>query len=174
MGKRSAVELTNELDQTFRASARGLFAITNSVSGDEADLAQDACLKLVETSHKQTLKAPAHLLFRMARNLVIDRLRQRAVITRLFRSDEAYTQYASSSADPERVLIASERLRRALELIDAMPARRRQALLLHRIDGLSYLEIARTMGISVKTVEKHLSAAVLELTEKMHDDEGEG
>ena len=172
MVKRGVTSTTaNDLDATFRASSRGLHAITRRVDGDEADLAQDACLKLVETSQKQTLTAPGHLLFRMARHLVIDRLRHRAVTTRLFRADESYTQHASASPDPERALLASERLRRALDLIDAMPARRRQALLLHRIDGLSYLEIARTMGISIKTVEKHLSAAILELTEKMHDDD---
>ncbi len=156
------------LDMTFRSAASGLHAITSRVDGDEADLAQDACLKLVEASHTQVIHTPAHLLYRLARNLVIDRLRNRAVSKRIFQQDDAHVQHASANADPERALLASERLHRALQLIDTMPARRRQALLLHRIDGMSYLEIARTMGISVKTVEKHLSAAILELTEKMH------
>lgn len=158
----------NDLDTAFRSSASGLRAITSRVDGDEADLAQEACLKLIEASHKETIHTPVHLLYRLARNLVIDRLRNRAVSKRIFRQDEPHAQHASASADPERTLLASERLHRALQLIDTMPARRRQALLLHRIDGMSYLEIARTMGISVKTVEKHLSAAILELTEKMH------
>ena len=170
--KRGATEpQSNRLDATFRSSANGLRTITRKVEGEEADLAQDACLKLVQASHKQDIEAPTHLLYRMARNLVVDRLRHRTLTLKLFRADETYTQHASASPDPERALIASERLRRALSLIDAMPERRRQALLLHRIEGMSYLEIAREMGISVKTVEKHLSAAILELTEKMHDDD---
>lgn len=160
-----------DLDETFRSSAEGLRAITRRAQGDEADLAQDACLKLVETAERQPIDAPTHLLFRLARNLVIDRLRSRTRTMRLFRPEGAYDQQPCSYADPERVLLATERLRRALAVIDTMPARRREAFLLHRIDGLSYLEIARTMGISVKAVEKHLSAAMLELVQKMQADE---
>ena len=161
----------DNLDETFRSSAEGLRAITRRVHGDEADLAQDACLKLVETAEREAIGAPTHLLFRLARNLVIDRLRSRSRTMRLFRAEGAYEQQPCSSADPERVLLATERLRRALAVIDTMPGRRREAFLLHRIDGLSYLEIARAMGIGVKAVEKHLSAAMLELVQKMQADE---
>jgi len=172
MGERQArITAPHELDETFRSSAQGLRAITRRVQGDEADLAQDACLKLVETARREPVKAPTHLLFRLARNLVIDRLRSRARTLRLFRPEDHYEQGPCNLADPERVLLATERLRRALAVIDAMPGRRREAFLLHRIDGLSYLEIARTMGIGVKAVEKHLSAAMLELVQKMQADE---
>ncbi|MNH89711.1 putative RNA polymerase sigma factor FecI [compost metagenome] len=109
-------------------------------------------------------------MFRLARNLVIDRLRSRARTARLFRAEEAFDQYPCASADPERALLATERLRRALAVIDAMPTRRRQAFLLHRIDGLSYLEIARKMGVSIKAVEKHLATAMLQLVREMQAD----
>lgn len=173
MGKRPLRATTREaLESTFRSSAEGLRAITRRVEGDGADLAQEACLKLVETAAREPIGAPTHLLFRLARNLVIDRLRNRTRTSRLFRSDEvAYDQHPCASADPERALLATERLRRALEVIDAMPSRRREAFLLHRIDGLSYLQIARAMGVSVKAVEKHLSAAMFELMQKMQAEE---
>lgn len=166
----SAMKRT-DLDATFRSSAEGLRAITRRAKGDEADLAQDACLKLVETAEREPIRAPTHLLFRLARNLVIDQLRSRTRTLRLFRAEGAYEQQPCSSPDPERVLLATERLRRAMAVIDAMPSRRREAFLMHRIDGLSYLEIARAMGIGVKAVEKHLSAAMLELVQKMQADE---
>lgn len=54
-----------------------------------------------------------------------------------------------------------------------MPSRRREAFLLHRVDGLTYLEIARAMGVSIKAVEKHISAAMLELIRKMPNDDFE-
>lgn len=163
-----------DLEATLRATAEGLRAITRRVPGDEADLAQDACLRLVETAQRQPVEAPAHLLFRLARNLVIDRLRSRARTARLFSADGVSDQRPGAVADPERVLLATERLRRALAIIDAMPGRRREAFLLHRIEGLSYVDIARRMGVSVKSVEKHLSAAMLELVRKMQSGEDEG
>lgn len=157
----------DDLDATFRASAKGLMAITRRVPGDETDLSQDAYLKLVETARREPVIAPTHLLFRLARNLVIDRLRSRARAARIFSAVGGQDFYACADADPERALLASERLRRALQIIDAMPSRRREAFLLHRIDGLTYLEIARRMGVSVKAVEKHMSSAMLELMRKM-------
>ena len=167
----SRIATRQDLDVAFRSGAEGLRAITRRVEDEEADLAQEACLKLVEFASREPVAAPTHLLYRMARNLVIDRLRSRALTTRFFRSDEEDDHHACPGADPERALLANERLRRALEVIDAMPSRRRQAFLLHRIDGLTYLEIARLMGVSVKAVEKHLAAAMFELTRKMRSDE---
>jgi len=160
-----------ELETALRSSAKGLRAITRRVADEEADLAQEACLKLVEVASREPVAAPTHLLYRLARNLVIDRLRSRALAARFFRATEGEDHHPCPEADPERALLANERLRRALEVIDAMPSRRREAFLLHRIDGLSYLEIARTMSVSIKAVEKHLSAAMFELTRKMQADE---
>ncbi len=166
--------LTHEdLEITFRSSAQGLRAITRRVEEDEADLAQDACLKLVEAASREPIAAPTHLLYRLARNLVIDRLRSRAVTARLFRAEAADEHHLCLAADPERALAVNERLRRALRVIDDMPSRRREAFLLHRVDGLTYLEIARAMGVSIKAVEKHISAAMLELIRKMPNDDFE-
>lgn len=172
MGKQSLHE-TNpvNLDAAYRAHSEGLRAITRKVRGDEADLAQDACLRLVETARKEPVVAPAHLLFRIARNLVIDRLRSRSRAARLFQDEGSYDQHRCPAPDPERVLLTNERLRRALEVIDTMPDRRREAFLLHRIDGLSYVQIARTMGVSVKGVEKHISSAMLQLVRGMSSEE---
>ncbi|MFC5373185.1 RNA polymerase sigma factor [Brevundimonas faecalis] len=174
MGKRSLQEAqTVDLDAACREHAAGLRAITRKVRDDEADLAQDACLKLVETARREPVAAPAHLLFRIARNLVIDRMRSRGRAARLFQEATAYEQQPSSAPDPERTLLANERLRRALSVIDGMPDRRREAFLLHRIDGLSYPQIARRMGVTVKAVEKHISAAMLQLARGMRTDDGD-
>ena len=156
-----------DLDTTFRASVHDLRAITRKAPLDQADLAQEACLKLVETSQRQVVEAPRHLLFRVARNLVIDHHRSQARQRRLFQASDGYEVHASTRPDPERALLAAERLNRALNVISAMPPRRRQAFLMHRVEGLSYLEIARRMDVSVKAVEKHISIAMLDLSRKM-------
>lgn len=168
MGKQSLQdEASRALEATFRGQAEGLRAITRKVRGDEADLAQDSCLRLVETARREPVAAPAHLLFRIARNLVIDRMRSRGRVSRLFHEEAVHAQHPCPAPDPERVLLANERLRRALKVIDAMPERRREAFLLHRIDGLSYPQIARSMGVSVKAVEKHMASAMLQLVRGM-------
>jgi RNA polymerase sigma-70 factor (ECF subfamily) len=58
-------------------------------------------------------------------------------------------------------------LRRLLEAIAQLPARRRQAFVLNRISGLSYDEIAAHMGISRNTVISQVVAAMAELDRRI-------
>lgn len=51
--------------------------------------------------------------------------------------------------------------------IRALPQRRREAFQLSRYDGLSYQEIAHVMGLSVKTVERHIQLALRELRDRL-------
>lgn len=158
--------LTDDLDRAFRERGGRLRAIASRAGADEAeDLAQEALLRTVEAGAKARVDAPLHLLFRIARNAVIDRLRSKGRAAALFRAGEA--DAADPTANPERILIASERLRKALATIDAMPPRRREVFLLHRLEGLSYAQIARRAGISIKTVEKHMALAMAQLSREV-------
>lgn len=44
-----------------------------------------------------------------------------------------------------------------------MPEKRRQVFLMSRVEGRSNAEIAQLLGITKKTVENHLNAALREL-----------
>jgi len=61
---------------------------------------------------------------------------------------------------PERILIANERLARLMSALDALPPRMAEAFVLHRFDEMTYAEIARRMGVSVRTVESFIARAV--------------
>jgi len=49
--------------------------------------------------------------------------------------------------------------------IDAMPPKRREVFLLHRVDDLTYAQIARRLDVSIKTVEKHFALAMRQLSD---------
>lgn len=51
--------------------------------------------------------------------------------------------------------------------IDDLPPRRRTVFVLSRFYKLTYLEIADTLDISVKTVEKHMRIALMQLYEEV-------
>ena len=70
------------------------------------------------------------------------------------REDRAHTWMQPSLEIEEREL--AERIRRA---IDAMPPKARAVYLRVREDSLSYQDVAREMGISVKTVQDHIVRA---------------
>ena len=160
--------LSRELDRAVRERGERLRAVTSRAGAEEADdLAQESLLRTVEAGTKAVVEAPLHLLFRIARNAVIDRLRAKARTAALFRPGLADAEGIDAAANPERILIASERLRRALATIDAMPPKRREVFLLHRLEGLSYPQIARRIGISIKTVEKHMALAMAQLSREV-------
>lgn len=68
-------------------------------------------------------------------------------------------------ADPERSLMGAQRLKRVLAAIEAMPPRRREVFLLHRVEELTYAQIARQLGVSLKAIEKHMFLAMRQLSD---------
>lgn len=67
----------------------------------------------------------------------------------------------------EAVLLARERVARLSECLAGLDDRTRKIFLAHRIDGMSYLEIAREHRLSVSSVEKHIAKATLVVTSSM-------
>jgi RNA polymerase sigma-70 factor (ECF subfamily) len=55
------------------------------------------------------------------------------------------------------------------ESIEALPDQCRLVFGMSRFENLKYSEIAEQLGISVKTVEKHMGRALKELREKLKD-----
>lgn len=71
--------LDQDLTRAFQNRKRELTNIARKAGKDEAsDLVQDAFLRTVEISKKEEVKEPLRLLYRIARNLVTDRLRTKA------------------------------------------------------------------------------------------------
>ena len=55
----------------------------------------------------------------------------------------------------------------AEEVIAAMAPRRREALRLHRFEGLTYEEIASRLSVSRSTVKSDIADAVAEIAERL-------
>jgi len=60
---------------------------------------------------------------------------------------------------PDRVLQQRETADRVWQALDALPFEQRAVVVLREIDGLSYEEIATSLGIAVGTVKSRLARA---------------
>jgi RNA polymerase sigma factor (sigma-70 family) len=74
--------------------------------------------------------------------------------------DGVWTQ--SQSESPETELLRDERNRLIQEAIDQLPPQCRAAFALRIFHGCSYKEVADCLGISAKTVEKHIARGLRE------------
>jgi RNA polymerase sigma factor (sigma-70 family) len=153
--------LADELEKVYTANATRLREIGGrSQPQDAADVVHDAFAKTLDAGRRQTIRDPLHFVFKVTRNTVLSRLRDSVRrMVRPFHEEE----HAEPTVSLEHSALASERLSRAMLIIEGMPTRRREAFLLHRIEELSYAQIARRMKISIKAVEKHMSMALAQL-----------
>jgi RNA polymerase sigma-70 factor (ECF subfamily) len=60
-----------------------------------------------------------------------------------------------------------ELLRRLEDAVASMPRVQREIFLAHRLDDLSYAEIAQRTGLSVKQVERQMARAIYKLCKQM-------
>jgi RNA polymerase sigma-70 factor (ECF subfamily) len=128
---------------------------------DADEIAQEAMLRIWNTRASVDMDGARPLLFRIASNLAIDRLRER----RRWRfTDIAETLEPAETVSAERTLAARQELEIVAAAIAALPDNCRTAFVMSRIDGMKHAEIAATMGISKSMVEKHVAEALFQLS----------
>lgn len=134
---------------------------------DAKDLAQEVYLRLLRRNRDELVRHPEAYLFRIAANLMYEHwLKSRpesdqrsfAIDPEMMESDDLSTE---GSIAQQQSVDALERVLRV------MPATRRNVVLLHRRDGLTYNEIAAELGISVGMVKKHLAKGLARCREQL-------
>jgi len=131
---------------------------------DAEDLAQEAYLKLICYELEHAVDRPDAFLMRTALNLAIDAYRvQRNRGELVLLEDLTIEELARADPAPtaEARLFAKERLLRVAEGLMDVSVKTRVIYLAHRLDGMTYQEIAEVQGLSVSAVEKHVAKATM-------------
>jgi RNA polymerase sigma factor (sigma-70 family) len=132
---------------------------------DADDLVQEAWVRLACYERSQTVDRPEAFLMRTALNLSIDKHRVQSNHGEEVVLDEVVL--VDTSPDAEAVLLARERMARLGVGLGRLSDQTREIFLAHRVDGLSYREIAERHQLAISTVEKHVAKATLQLTSWM-------
>jgi RNA polymerase sigma-70 factor (ECF subfamily) len=123
---------------------------------DVHDLRQDIYVRVYEAAGKALPTAPKSFLFTIARNLMTDRLRRAKVVPIFTVGDFDGLNVLVEDDSLERVS-GRQALARLAAAFDRLPDRCREAVWLRRVEDLPQKAVAQRMGVSEKTVEKHLA-----------------
>ena len=140
------------------------------VSAAEADdLVQEVFAKLQARSSDTPVANVEGYLFRSAANVLISHYRAETGQgwARHRRMEEWLEPHEDIS--PERTLLGKEAVERLVASLADMPARSREAFVLHRFEELSGPMIASRMGISLKAVEALLARAMRHVSAAMEE-----
>lgn len=127
------------------------------------DLAQEAYIRFEKASSNQLLNNPQSYLYRIAKNLAFDHLRKERVRNAVHTSEAdstVFEEIPSASPDPSAIASHQQRVRQLLYIMQDLPVKQRQILILRRVDGLKIKDIAGRLRISESAVEKNLRIAL--------------
>jgi RNA polymerase sigma-70 factor (family 1) len=124
------------------------------------EIVQEAFLRTYrERESVTTLRA---FLFSTARNLAANEYRHRRTVERGQLGDLDDSRVGTGCESLETELLRDERNRLIHEAIERLPPQCRAAFTLRVFHECSYKEVAERLGISAKTVEKHIARGLHE------------
>jgi RNA polymerase sigma-70 factor (ECF subfamily) len=145
------------MSNLFREHNRALtnFLLSRLRNEEEAkEVAQEAYVRLLQLHEPVATSFLRWYLFKIAKDLAIDRHRQRAARGRIDRLN--IFEDLDASSPTESSVIASDQLVAFQSALKELPAKCQQAFVMHRFLDLSIVEVAGRMGLSDRMVRKYI------------------
>jgi RNA polymerase sigma factor (sigma-70 family) len=129
------------------------------------DIVQEAYIKLWENCKNIVMEKAKSFLYTVAQRLFINQVRHQKVELHFIKENST----PKLSEDPSYILREKEFRQELEKAISGLSEKQREVFLMHRIDKMSYEEIAAALEISVKAVEKRMHQALSALKEKVKE-----
>lgn len=124
------------------------------------EVVHDVCLRLLERPPPRDVRQPDALLRRIAHDAAVDRCRAEALRRHWVEPRQVLPDAACPVPGHEQRIEGEQELALLVSIIKAMPLRRRQVFILHKLHEIPQADVAVRMGIGPKAVEKHLRLAM--------------
>jgi len=162
MGQEPSICEEQVYNQVYRTHAESLRNYLYYKFGDmqrAEDIVHDSFVKLWSKCSSVLYNKVAGFLYKMARNLMIDTLRNKKVALKFERG----LMLEQENEDPYFKLRTKEFRLKLETVISNLPEKQREAFLMNRIDKLTYKEIALRLEVSETAIEKRISKALIKL-----------
>jgi RNA polymerase sigma-70 factor (ECF subfamily) len=168
-------------EQLFKKHVKGVIGFAMQFVGRRAraeELSQDVFLQIFRTRARYVPRARFRTwLYRMVSNACLSELRRadhrtraRPTIGTNDRQTDPELVHEPTSRSSEDDLLDREALGRVRGMLRDLPPQQRAALLLARVEGLSYEEVATALSCSVSAVKSLIHRATVTLRQRLREE----
>jgi len=148
----------DEVVAQYRAPLMRFFQRRVSPGEDADDLVQDVFSRLAGRDLADIVNIQGYV-FQVAANVLRDKARRASVRGIMIHAPEGFDVEDEAGFSPERILQSKEALQMMVAALYELPEQVRIVFSHYHFDGVAQVEIARRMGLSLSTVEKHMAKA---------------
>lgn len=165
MPNNSAPKSNSFVKGLYESSYKELFAflLRRSNNRQQAqDFSQEAFLRLIRVERKDLIEQPRAYLFRIAANLVHEKRLKNISQWQKEISALDNVEQIPCEDDPHAHFERQKAIQDLEKILASLPPIYQSVLLMRKRDGLNHAEIAERLGVSIHTVRKYLTRAVME------------
>ncbi|MBB6522567.1 RNA polymerase sigma factor [Pseudoteredinibacter isoporae] len=132
---------------------------------DIEDIVQETYVRLCQVKCKDDIQAPQSFMFKTAKNLALDHIKRAESRLALSMEEEEVFQQLQNSQHSQtdrtyEQAASEEEFALFCEATRRLPVQCRKAFILKKVYGHSQKEIAKELGLSESTVEKHIALGI--------------
>lgn len=134
------------------------------------DVVQETYVRLCQIEDVERIKNPRSYMLRTVRNLALDHIKRAEYRLSVRWDDDPESGYHAVSMESDDVYAqatSAEEFGHFCEAVRKLPDQCRRVFVLKKVYGYSQREIAKELGLSESTVEKHVALGVRRCTDYM-------
>jgi len=160
-----------QFESLFRSSYISLVRYAKILIKDQdtaEEIVQDLFVRLWQDKEKIIIKSSLNgYLFRSVHNRCLHYIEHNKVVERHI--EEVSNSKSESPENPSDILHYKELQAKIARILDRLPERCGKIFYMSRFEGLKYIEIAKKLSVSVKTVESNMGRALKEFRKELKE-----
>lgn len=138
--------------------------VASIVPPDEIeDVVQETYVRICQAKNTNKIRSKKSFMYTTAKNLALDYQKKAAIKLLDDKVDWSERELSIDDKNYDRIIndvIANDEFSTFCEAVRQLPTQCRKVFVLKKVYGYSQKEIAKDMGLSESTVEKHISAGL--------------
>jgi RNA polymerase sigma factor (sigma-70 family) len=135
------------------------------------DVVHDVCVQLLERGEKENVRTPLALLRKISNDTAVSRYRSDRRRGAWVEAVSELPEVACPAATPMSRYDSEREFQLLVSAIAGLPPRCQAVFVMHKVHEIPQAEVAARLGISIKTVEKHLRLGLATCRQRLGRDE---